>query len=262
MSTHDLFGLDVIVDGKTSFELTPPLVRFDRQLFGGTGLAVTTAAAQQATGRDAVWATVQFVGTAQEGERLDVHVEEVARGGTVSQIRVTASVGGRLVLAGLASTARERTDGFFASFATMPVVPDPNECGPLTFGFAEPPPEMLARGPFSIGEYRVASTDNQTRHLWVHLRDRPFNRVLAAYIADFVPSAVLQAAGKFGGGTSLDNAMRFGPPVPEGCEWLLLESDPYFAHNGFVHGAARIWTPDGVLVAMASQSAIARIFGG
>ncbi len=262
MSTDDLFGLDPVLDGRTGFELTAPLVRFDRQLFGGTGLGVTVAAAQLTTGRDAVWATVQFVGTAQEGERLDVQVDEVAHGGTVSQLRVTASVGERLVLAGLASTARERTEGFAATFSTMPIVPDPNECGPLTFGFAEPPPEMLARGPFSIGEYRVASSDNQTRHLWVHLRDRPFDRVLAAFVADFVPSAVLQAAGKFGGGTSLDNAMRFGPPIPEDCEWLLLESEPYFAHNGFVHGAAKLWTPDGILVAMASQSAIARLFGG
>lgn len=256
----DLLGLAPVVDGRSSFVLTPPLVRFDGQLFGGTGLAVVVAAMEEATDRSALWATVQFVGTAAEGERLDVEVEELAHGGTTSQVRVTATVGDRVVLAGLGSTARSREGGFEASFGTMPTVAPPADCGPLTFGAMEPPPEMKARGPFAIGDFRTSPGDHESQYVWARIDGFEVTRTVLAYIADFVPSAVLRAAGRLGGGTSLDNAMRFGPIVPAHTRWVLLDSDPYFADNGFVHGAARLWTDDGTLVAVATQSAVARIF--
>lgn len=258
----DLLGLTPVVDGRTTFVLTPPLVRFDAQLFGGTGLAVLVAAMEEATGRSALWATVQFVGSAAEGERIDVEVEELAHGGTTSQVRVTATAGDRMVLAGLGSTARSREGGFEASFGTMPEVAPPDDCGPLTFGAFDPPPEMKARGPFSIGDFRTAPGAHDSQYVWARVEGIEVTRPLLAYIADFVPSAVLRAVGKFGGGTSLDNAMRFGPSPDPASEWVLLDSDPYFADNGFVHGAARLWTPDGTLVGIASQSAVARIFPG
>ncbi len=256
----DLLGLAPIVDGRTSFELTPALVRFDGQLFGGTGLAVVVAAMEAATGRAALWATVQFVGSAAEGERLDVVAEELAHGGTTSQVRVTATVGDRVVLAGLGSAARERDGGFAASFGTMPTVAPPDECRPLTFGAMEPTPQMRERGPFAIGDFRAAPGAHDSQFVWARLDGVDVTRAHLAYIADLVPSAVLRAAGRLGGGTSLDNAVRFGPAVPVDTGWVLLESDPYFADNGFVHGAARVWTEDGTLVAVASQSAVARIF--
>jgi acyl-CoA thioesterase len=68
----------------------------------------------------------------------------------------------------------------------------------------------------------------------------------------------VRAAGRAGAGVSLDNTIRFGPP-PQ-CDWVLLEVDPYFAHHGFVHGAARVWSPDGILLAVASQTARAQLF--
>lgn len=256
----ELLGLTPIVDGRCQFELTPPLVRFDGQLFGGTGLAVVVDVMEQATGRDAIWATVQFVGTAAEGECIDVQVEELARGGTTSQVRVTASCEGRIVLVGLGSTARRREGSFEAAFGTMPSVAAPEECGPLTFGSFALPSDMRTRGPFAIGDYRVAPGDQDSHRVWVRLNSIEVSRAFCAFVADFVPSSVLRATGRFGGGTSLDNSMRFGPdPAPE-SDWVLLDSDPYFGHNGFVHGAARVWTRDGALVAVASQSAIARLF--
>ncbi|MBS1848159.1 MAG: thioesterase family protein [Actinobacteria bacterium] len=258
----ELLGLTPVVDGHTSFELTEPLVRFDAKLFGGTGLAVVVEAMEVATGRDALWATVQFVGSADEGERIDVHVEELARGGTTSQARVTGTVDGRIVFAGLGSSARHRDGGFGAAFSAMPVVAPPEDCRPLTFGGFEPPPEARRKGPFSIGEYRIATDEGGAHRVWVHLDGIGFSRAALGYVADFVPTSVLRAAGRLGGGTSLDNSMRFGPSAPPDTEWVLFDGDPYFGDNGFVHGAARMWAADGTLVAVASQSAVARVFDG
>jgi acyl-CoA thioesterase len=70
-----------------------------------------------------------------------------------------------------------------------------------------------------------------------------------------VPSAVVRAAGRAGAGTSLDNSMRFGPAPATDCEWVLIDFDPYFAHGGYAHGGARVWSSDGTLLAVASQTA-------
>lgn len=56
-------GLERRGDGRWSYELTPPLARTDGRPYGGTGIAVTVAAMEAETARDAVWTTVQFAGT-------------------------------------------------------------------------------------------------------------------------------------------------------------------------------------------------------
>ena len=255
-------GLDPMEDGCTGFVLTPRLARFDGKLFGGTGLAVVVAALEAVTERRALWTTVQFVGSADEGDRIDLAVEVLAAGHNVTQARVTATSGGRVVLSALGSTARVRDDGFGYRFGVMPDVSSPDDSPPFTLGFPTPPPEMRRSGPFSVADFRLAKGADESQSVWVRLRDDALTHASVAYLADFVPNAVLRAAGKLGGGTSLDNSIRFGPAIADDADWLLIDSDPYFADNGFVHGAARLWTADGTLIGVASQSAAAKIFAG
>lgn len=262
VNPDDWLGLAPIEGGRTSFTLTPRLVRFDGKLFGGTGLAVVVAALEAATDRQALWATVQFVGSADEGASIDLDVEVLAAGHNTTQARVTATCEGRIVLSALGSTARERDDGFGHRFGVMPEVSTPEESLAFTLGFPEPPPEMKRSGPFSVADFRLAKGSLESQAVWARLRGDALTHAALAYLADFVPNAVLRAAGKLGGGTSLDNSIRFGPAIAEEADWLLIDSDPYFADNGFVHGAARLWTADGVLVGVASQSAAAKIFAG
>jgi acyl-CoA thioesterase len=63
----------------------------------------------------------------------------------------------------------------------------------------------------------------------------------------------MRAAGRAGGGTSLDNTMRFGAD-PEG-DWVLIDMDPHLASGGYVSGAARLWSTSGTLLGVASQTA-------
>ena len=87
-----------------------------------------------------------------------------------------------------------------------------------------------------------------------------FTRATISFLADMVPSAVARAAGKMGGGTSLDNSIRYGAMTD--TDWILLDMDPYFGSSGYLHGAARIWAQDGTLVAVASQTATAMVWEG
>ena len=75
-----------------------------------------------------------------------------------------------------------------------------------------------------------------------------------------VPSSVARAAGHMGGGTSLDNSIRFGRFAD--TEWVLLDFDPWFATGGYLHGGARVWAEDGTLLGFASQTASEIVWTG
>jgi acyl-CoA thioesterase II len=247
-------------DGRYTFELTPELARFDDKLFGGAGLAAAVAAFEAETRRRAIWATVQFVGSADLGERIECRAEVLAAGHNTSQVEVTATVGERLVFKALGSTARDRENGFSYELGSIPDVPGPDESEGWLPEFPFPIDTVAARGPFSTAEFRLAKRDDGRTGLWVRLPSVPQTRTTVAYLADFVPSSVLRAAGRAGGGTSLDNSIRFGREPARGTDWILIETDPWIIDGGYVHGGARIWAADGTLLAVASQTAVARLF--
>jgi acyl-CoA thioesterase len=56
-----------------------------------------------------------------------------------------------------------------------------------------------------------------------------------------------------GAGTSLDNTIRIGAAAE--TEWILLDMRPNLAVGGYGHGVANVWTEDGRLLAVASQTA-------
>ena len=59
------------------------------------------------------------------------------------------------------------------------------------------------------------------------------------------------------GGLSIDNVLRLHDlSAVEGCDWLLLEVRPEAIEGGFGHGAARLFTADGRLLASGSQSMV------
>jgi acyl-CoA thioesterase-2 len=247
-------------DDHYGVDLTPELARFDGRLFGGAGLAISVAALEATTGRNALWVTTQFVGSADIGDRFDCHVEVLAAGYNTTQGRVTATVDGKIVFAALGATARARDDAFGADLGEMPRVVGPDECAPWTPEFPIPVETIAARGPFATAEFREAKTETGAVVLWARMHGMLQDRLTLAYLGDFVPSAVLRAAGRSGGGTSLDNNIRYGMAPPDGTDWILIETDPYLADSGYVSGAARLWSAEGRLLAVAAQTAVARLF--
>jgi acyl-CoA thioesterase len=82
-----------------------------------------------------------------------------------------------------------------------------------------------------------------------------------AYLADMVPGAVARAAGKLGGGFSLDNALRFAEVRQ--AEWVLLHLRGDVASHGYGHGSFTAWSSDGALLATGSQTAsMTHVFDG
>lgn len=251
-------GLERTDEGRWSFELTPPLTRMDGKLYGGTGLAVAVAAMEAETARHALWTTVQFAGTADIGERIDCRVEELARGRRTSQIRLTATVGDRLVLAALGSTGVHRESPTEIQVATMPDVPAPDEAEP--WGHRWRQTEVPRVGWLLLAEMREVELGADRFAVWGRMRDHPHTRATISFLADMVPTSVVRAAGLMGAGTSLDNSMRFGAFTD--TDWILLDFDPWFAAGGYLHGGARIWAEDGTVLGYASQTASAMVWTG
>lgn len=237
-------------DSRWSFELTSSLARPDGKLYGGTGVAVMIAITEAECGRDVLWSTVQFVGSAEVGERIDCRLEVLAQGRRTSQVRLTASVGDRIVLAGVGSAGVARDGAVEGQMPTMPDVPRPADG--VAWG-RKPGGEGAAhQGWMQHAELRQAT---ESGSMWARCLLGPHTRATIAFIADMVPTSVVRAIGLVGGGTSLDNSVRFGRLVD--TEWVLLDMDPWLASGGYLHGGARIWAEDGTLLGVASQTAAA-----
>lgn len=241
-------GLKRAQTGRWRFSLTTPLSRFDGKFYGGTGLAVATALMEAETGRHAVWATVQFASTADTGDDIDCEVEILAGGRRTSQLRINAATSDGILFTGLGATGESRGGVLEAQFGAKPQVPRPDECQSWR-------PEIALRE----GHNRGWLSDMDIRQVdggmvyWMRMHDQPLTRAALAFMADVVPSGVVRAAGRAGAGRSLDNSIRLGPD-PVG-DWVLVDIDPHLISGGYVHGAARLWSTDGTLLGIASQTA-------
>jgi acyl-CoA thioesterase len=245
-----------------SFELTADLARFDGALYGGTGAAVAVIAMEAASGRDAIYVATQFVAQARVGERIDWTVDTLASGARIAQMQVTARVGDRVVFVALGAAAHPRPGGLTGQYSVMPRVAPPEDCPPLDTdwddGGDSPAPEH--HGDFSRNlEFRAATVmpgeAAGSLVLWARLtRGRTLTPAGVAYVADMIPGAIARAAGRIGGGFSLDNALRFAE-VPSATEWVLLDLRGDVASHGYGHGSFTAWSRDGALVATGGQTA-------
>jgi acyl-CoA thioesterase len=210
------------------------------------------------TARDAVWTTVQFVGSADVGERVECHVEVLASGRRTSQLRLTATVGDRTVLAAMGSTGVHRQGPIEAQIGTMPDVPSPEDADEWGHRWNEA--AVADVGWHLLTEMRQVELDDKRFAIWSRMRDQIQSLATIVFLAYMVPSSVARAAGYMGGGTSLDNAMRFGRFTE--TDWVLLDFDPWLAAGGYLHGGARVWGEDGTLLGYANQTASARVWRG
>lgn len=242
------------------FTLTTPLSRFDGKFYGGTGLAATTALMEAETGRRAVWATVQFASTADVGAEVDCRVEVLAGGRSTSQVQVTGSTSDGILFSAMGSTGDSRRGALEAQFGAPPAVPGPDDCASWRPTIPNAAEQRGGSGGNTWGWLEgldVRQVDGGMAY-WMRLRGEPLTRAALGFMADIVPSGVVRAAGRAGAGRSLDNSIRFGPD-PVG-EWLLVDIDPHLISGGYVHGAARLWSSDGTLLGIASQTASLLLF--
>lgn len=257
---HGFLGLTLSGDQRhASFELTPALARHDGRLYGGTAVGVAIAMAEHASERPCLWTTVQFVsGDSVVGDRIDCEATVLAAGRRTSQVRVTASTGGRELFTAVGSNALAKRQAVEGVFEDPPVVVPPDDCDVFHFPIPAHLREHVERERARPMELRATKRLTGTARpnelfFWARVEGHRATAAMIGYMADMVPMSVVKATGHLGGGTSLDNTVRMGHLVD--TEWILLQLDPHLALGGYGHGTAHVWSPDGTLMATASQTA-------
>ena len=273
---------------RLSLTVEPHLARTDGRLYGGAALAAALACAEAATGRPASWSTTQLIGAAPLGGRIDIEVDVVASGRTVDQVQVRGSSEGRPVFASVGANATPNPEGIGGTRLVMPRVSPPDDSEPWSFHHVLPPDmraqveayrDTLAEGAGAevdgggsvrvghllVSDYRDATFVDPAHDvpghmaLWSRLSGEPaahaptMTPAAIGFLADMVPLAITRACGVTGVGTSLDNTLRLGAPAD--TEWILLELDAEVADGGLGHGRVLVWSSDGRLLAVGSQTA-------
>jgi acyl-CoA thioesterase II len=266
MDVHEFLGLRPTHNPhRWVLPVVPSITTRADFLFGGCGLAACVAALESTTGRQLVWATAQYLSYASPPAFLDIDVIVPVAGKQTTQARAVGHVCDREVLTVNAALGT-REFAFEGQWPTMPTVPAPQDCPRM-------PPWPGAEGHIdSRFEIRVAHGDIDRRRdgapstdgrsaLWVRATDSlDMSAAALAIIADWMPSGIGQALGRWAGGNSLDNTVRILRPVP--TTWVLCDIRIDGVQRGFAHGQILLWSETGVLMATGGQSAIVRVFGG
>jgi acyl-CoA thioesterase II len=234
-------------------------------LFGGCGLGAAISAMEATTGRPCVWATAQYLSYARSGEIVDVDVIVPVTGHQITQARAVAHVGDREILTVNAALG-ERPQPDAGQWAVFPTdVPSPADSPSREFR-ADMGESIIQRLDMRVARGRLMSelsgepSDDGRTVLWVRVPELmgQMDAATLAILGDYVPMGIGQALGKMGGGNSLDNTIRVGTLVP--TEWVLLDIRIDSVRSGFGHGTVHMWSEDGVLLGMASQSCIVRFW--
>ncbi len=244
-----------------TFDVVEHLCRIDGLLYGGAAIGASMTVAAELTGRPTLWMTTQFVSSVTRGATVTVDVEVLAAGRRTSQVRVTGTApDGSVVFASLGAAGVHKPDGLTGNFDAAPTVASPGDAAGIDLAV---PPEprgfavaVESRQP-ALSHHPDAGAGREC--LWLRRRDgEPLTAAVVAYLADLVPSSVARAAGRIGGGTSLDNTFRIGTWVDS--EWVLLDLRPHFAVGGDGTGTSQLWREWGELLAQASQTASMVLF--
>jgi acyl-CoA thioesterase len=232
-------------------------------MFGGVGMAAAVSAMERTCGRPVIWATAQYLSFARPPSVVDVDVRVAVQGRQTTQARVIAHVGDQEILTVNAALG-ERPGGPERQWAVAPEAPPPEACeeserwDPANPDLHSRIEVRLARGSHNRTPHPDGGSPDGRLVLWIRPRHgEAIDRAMLAIMADHVPSAVGAALGRDAGGNSLDNTLRLLRLVP--TEWVLCDTTIVGIAAGVGHGAMRLYSQDGVLMATASQSMIVRI---
>lgn len=222
----------------------PPKRQF---MMGGVGLAAAIAAIENSTRRPLLWASAQYLSIAQPDHLLELDVEIVAAGKSVTQARARVQSRDKEIIS-VAAALGSRISADDVQYAAAPDVPSPKALGP------EPSETNESNDLFTRIERRRIQDPNAEAAgracMWVRpLEPEPTTASLLAVFADFLPGAIPLTRRS----SSLDNTIRI--VSREETEWILIDSTIHVLADGFFHGEARLFSESGRLLAVASQSA-------
>ncbi len=225
-------------------------------LYGGCGLAAVIEAAEGATDELTAWATCQFVGGAVPADVIDLVVEVVAAGHRMSQLRVIGTVRDNLFLTGLVAVGR-RPEVAAGRWEQMPDVPPPDDCPTRKMANEERRgglrPRIDERTATNGPDGFLTADDDGRSALWATMPGGvPAAASALAVVGDDVSVGVAAAVSADVRARSIDNTLRM-VELRE-TPWVLADIKVHSVGEGLGHGNVNLWSQDGHLLAITSQS--------
>jgi acyl-CoA thioesterase len=208
-----------------------------------------------------VWATAHYLTHAGPRGVLDVDLSIEVSGHQTTQARAQLSLAGTEVLLAVASLGA-RESAHRGRWPSPPTVPGPDAAVDRR---SSPPGTQSV-----LDHYEVRLATGRTGHaldgtpgpgrsaVWCRLPDGPRDVTAGdvALVGDMLMLGLADAVGEQVTANSLDNTVRIVERAA--TEWVLLDVRIDAVERGYAHAGAHLWTEDGILLGMATQTLVVR----
>ncbi|MGM0578117.1 MAG: acyl-CoA thioesterase [Myxococcota bacterium] len=202
---------------------------------------------------------VSFVGPATPGVPLEVRVEVLRQGGTVTHVEGRAVQGGETVSVVLGAFGAARESQVLTEPEAAPDLPGPDEAAELPI-VAGVTPAFAQHVDLRVTLGDLPFTGSAERRLggWVRFREPPAAMTdahLVALVDAWPPTVLPQLRGPAPSSSlSWTLGMVHPRPVLPPDGWLLYEAVVDQARDGYGHTEAAVWSPEGDLLALSRQT--------
>ena len=215
-------------------------------IMGGVAQAAAIEAAEIVSGKPLLWSTIQFVNAGLLNQSIDIEVELLGGGRSISQVLVTLTANDT-VLQTLTAALGGR-QGSERQFVNMPQVAPPEDCPVKTDLDHNNDQDLIAQFERKIA---IAAPDEGLGAMWIRSKDTlPVSAGLLAITSDFMLGLHPESFR----GTSLDNTFRVFSTRP--TEWMLCVTQMSGFRDGAAMGVTHQFTQDGQLLSVSSQTGL------
>ena len=215
-------------------------------IMGGVAQAAAVEAAEIVSDKPLLWSTIHFVNAGLLNQSIDIEVEVLGGGRSISQVLVRLTADGTVLQT--MSAALGGRQGTERQFVSMPTVAPPEDCSIKTDLDHNNDLDLIAQF-----ERRVALEipDEGLGAMWIRPKDAlPISAGLLAITSDFMLGLHPESFR----GTSLDNTFRVFSTCP--TEWILCVTQMSGFRDGAAMGVTHQFTQDGQLLSVSSQTGL------
>ena len=215
-------------------------------IMGGVAQAAAIEAAESVTDKPLLWSTIQFVNAGLLNQSIDIEVEALGGGRSISQVLVTLTTDGTVLQT--MSAALGGRQGQDRQFVSMPTVAPPEKCSIKTDLDHNNDQDLIAQFERRIA---IEAPDDGLGAMWIRSKDAlSISAGLLAITSDFMLGLHPESFR----GTSLDNTFRVFSTRP--TEWILCVTQMSGFRDGAAMGVTHQFTQDGQLLSVSSQTGL------
>ena len=215
-------------------------------IMGGVAQAAAIEAAEIVSGKPLLWSTIQFVNAGLLNQSIDIKVELLRGGLSISQVLVTLTADDTVLQT--MSAALGGRQGTERQFVSMPTVAAPEDCPIKTDLDHNNDQDLIAQFERRIA---IEAADDGLGAMWIRSNDAlPITAGLLAITSDFMLGLHPESFR----GTSLDNTFRVFSTRP--TEWILCVTQMSGFRDGAAMGVTHQFTQDGQLLSVSSQTGL------